>query len=121
MTRFSKGTTRRANFRYEVRIPLRYRRAGKAPNSPWKLGRSVDMSARGIRIDIPETMPKGSRLELSMDWPGLYHGADMVRLLLVGYVTRVDGQGVALRILKHRFFVPAVVRSRHAEGKRAVA
>jgi len=116
-----QGTNRRANFRYAVRIPLRYRRAGKAPDSVWKPGRSVDMSARGIRIEIPETMPKGSRLELSMDWPGLYHGTDMVRLFLAGYVTRVDGRGVALRILKHRFFVPAVVRPRHAEGKRAVA
>jgi hypothetical protein len=118
---FWKGTDRRASFRYEVGIPLRYRRAGRGPDFAWKLGRSLDMSARGIRIDIPETMPTGSRLELSMDWPGLYHGTDMVRLSLVGCVTRVDGQGVALRILRHRFLVPAAVRLRHAEEKRAVA
>jgi hypothetical protein len=79
------------------------------------------MSARGIRIDIPEKMPLGSRLELSMDWPGLFHGADMVRLFLLASVTRVDGRGMVLRIQRHKFLAPAVVRSRRPEGKQAVA
>lgn len=119
-SQFSKAANRRANSRYAVKVPLRYRPAGGAWNTAWKPGRSLDMSARGIRIDIPESMPAGSRLELSMDWPGLFHGAETMRLFMIASVTRVDAHGTALRILSHRFFGPAI-RSRRADGKRAVA
>jgi hypothetical protein len=94
---------RRAHPRYAFVTPLRYRAAAGAMHSNWKSGRSVDMSAGGILIDIPETLPVGSRLELAMDWPGLYHGKPMVLLSLTASVVRVDLRGTALRILNHQF------------------
>lgn len=121
-SRSSKATNRRANSRYAVKIPLRYRLASaRTLNCGWKPGRCLDMSARGIRVDIPESMPVGSRLELSMDWPGLFHGVEMVRLFLLASVRRVDGRGVALRILRHRFFGSPRVRSLRGDEEQAVA
>jgi hypothetical protein len=94
---------RRAHPRYAFVTPLRYRAAGGALHPAWKTGRTVDMSAGGILIDIPEALPVGSRLELAMDWPGLYHGKAMVLLSLTASVVRVDLRGTAVQILNHEF------------------
>jgi hypothetical protein len=116
-----EAANRRAGHRYAVTIPLRYRPAGGIRHSAWRRGRSLDMSATGIRIQIPEAARPGSRWELLMEWPGLYHGAEMVHLFLLASVTRADRRGVALRILSHRFLTPAVDRSGSGANKRAVA
>jgi hypothetical protein len=106
---------------------LQYRASGSTPDSAWKRGRTLDISAGGILIDIPESMPVGSRLELVMDWPGLYHCRPMVRLFLTASVTRTaantNGTCIALRILNHVFgdVRPAAVRSPGAARTQAVA
>ncbi|HXB72012.1 MAG TPA: PilZ domain-containing protein [Candidatus Acidoferrales bacterium] len=111
-----KGKNRRTANRYTMRTPLQYRTSGSTPQSAWKRGHTLDISAGGILIDIPEAMPVGSRLELMMDWPGLYHCRPMVRLFLTASVTRTaahtNGACIALRILNHRFVDvrPAAVR-----------
>jgi len=114
---------RRAMCRYGVQKPLRYRSAGSTLATLWKQGRALDMSARGILIDIPETLAIGARLELSMDWTGLYHDRPVMRLFLIAAVTRIDKRGIALRILSHRFrnVRPTAVRPQRAERKLAVA
>jgi len=61
------------------------------------------MSAGGILIEISEAIPVGAKLELAMDWTGLYHGRDRMRLHLIAAAWRADGRGTALRILRHKF------------------
>ena len=114
---------RRAISRHPLRKPVRYRAAGCALAALWKQGRALDMSARGILIDIPETMAIGTRLELAMDWTGLYHDRQVMRLFLIAAVTRTDKRRIALRILSHRFreVRPTAVRPQRAERKLAVA
>jgi hypothetical protein len=118
-----KGKNRRATNRYPVRTPLQYRTSSGTLNSAWKRGRTLDMSAGGTLMEIPEAVPVGSTLELAIDWPGLYHGGPMVRLFLTGSVTRVDGRGTAFRIISHQFrdVRPAAVRPRRPERNPAVA
>ena len=101
---------------------MQYRISGGEPNSAWKRGQTLDMSAGGIFIDASEAVPVGSTLELEIDWPGLYHDKPMVRLLVIGSVVRNDGRGTALRIVSHQFrqVRPTVVSSRRAEGNLAV-
>ena len=72
------------------------------------------MSVDGILIDAPGAAPIGTELELEIDWPGLYHGKPMVRLLVIGSVVRNDGRGTAVRILSHKFrhIRPAAVPAR---------
>jgi hypothetical protein len=102
---------------------MQYRTSRGALNSGWKCGRTLDMSAGGILIDIPQTMPIASILELAMDWPGLYHGKPTVRLFLTASVARIDGRGTALCILSHEFrdVHPAVIRSERLERNLVVA
>jgi hypothetical protein len=113
-SRTFKGKGRRANQRYTVRTPLQYRTAGGAIKAAWKSGETLDMSVDGIFIDAPGAAPVGTKLELEIDWPGLYHGKPMAHLLVIGSVVRNDGRGTALRILSHqfRYVRPTVVPSR---------
>jgi hypothetical protein len=108
-----RGKDRRAFSRYPVNTPFVYR----APGSGWKTGRTVDMSARGLLVDIPEPVVPGYTLDLAIDWPGLYHGKPAVRLMLAGSVVRIDPRGVALRILHHEF---REIRE-HSHRRRSVA
>jgi hypothetical protein len=82
---------------------MRYRTANGPLNAAWKSGRVLNMSASGIFIQVPESLAAGTKLELSMDWTGLYHGRQSMRLFLIASVTRTGAQGVAMRILSHRF------------------
>jgi hypothetical protein len=98
-----KARDRRSAQRYQVKWPLRYRVSQALSKGEWKSGHSVDMSSRGILIQTRERIPNGRILEVDMDWPGIYHDKPMVRLFLIGRVTRADGRGTALRILSHDF------------------
>jgi hypothetical protein len=118
-----KGKNRRAANRYPVETLLQFRISGSEVELCWRRGRTLDMSAAGIFIDVPEAAPVDSTVELVIDWLGLYHGKPMVQLLVVGTVVRYDHRGTALRIVNHQFrcFGPGAVRSRRTERKLAVA
>lgn len=114
---------RRGANRYDVSAPLRYRAPEAHLPSGWKSGRTLDMSATGLRIEIPETVVVGTRLELVMDWTGLYHGRPGVRLFLTCLVVRIGSRSTALRIVAHQFleaFHPGS-HPRRTEGTVAVA
>jgi hypothetical protein len=123
MTSVLTHPDRRSKGRYAIQTPLRYRAANGPLNSAWKHGCTLDMSATGILIQIPEPIAVGRKLELAMDWNGLYHGREKMRLFVVASVTRSDRRGTALRILSHRFrdVSPVRVRLRRAEKNLAVA
>lgn len=119
----SKAKDRRGASRYDLKLAFRYRAASRPLDSAWKHGHTLNMSASGVLIDIPETRSVGSMLELAIDWPGLYHDKPMVRLYLTGAVSRTDGRSIALRILRHRFCEASapIASARIQPGNRAVA
>jgi hypothetical protein len=80
----------RAFHRYPIRVPLRYRVVSLPHSHDWKQGHSLNLIAGGAYVDIPERIPWGSKLKLDMDWPGLYHDKQMVCLILLAKVIRVD-------------------------------
>lgn len=79
------------------------------------------MSAGGILIHVRETLPPGTKWELAMDWTGLYHGTNTMRLDLIATVMRTDGRGAALRILSHRFREARPTATRLQRADEAVA
>jgi len=123
MTSVSTLPDRRSNRRYALQTPLQYRAANSPLRSAWKRGCALNMSASGILIDIPERIAAGGKLELAVDWTGLYHDRQMMRLYLIASVTRTGRHGTALRILSHRFrdVSPMHAGVRRAEKNLAVA
>jgi hypothetical protein len=69
----------------------------------WQRGATVDMSAGGLLVQLPDSLPLNAALTAAMDWPGLLHGTRTVRLFLNCRVVRVDSRGTALRIVAHEF------------------
>jgi len=64
----------------------------------------------------------GAQIEISLEWPGLYHDAERMRLVVSAAVVRSQGDRTALRILQHEFLqVPAVPGRRYAPVPRARA
>jgi hypothetical protein len=98
-----EANNRRSHNRYGIKIQLQYRRWAPQQHATWLAGSTLDMSANGLLIDIPSRLPVGAKLQLVMNWPGLYHGKPMVRLFVTGVVVRVDRRGTALRIIDHQF------------------
>ena len=94
---------RRANNRYSVKMPLRYRVLSGTSPSPWKAERTSEMSAGGVLMRVREAIALETILELSIDWPGLYHDKPAVRLSIIGSVARIDNRGTVVRILSHQF------------------
>jgi hypothetical protein len=123
MTSVPIAADRRSHRRFNLQIPLRYRTADGPIHSAWKRGGMLNMSASGLLIGIPGPATAGTKLELAMDWTGLYHGRQTMRLFLVAQVTRTGARGTALRILSHSFrdVTPARVRPERAVRNLAVA
>jgi c-di-GMP-binding flagellar brake protein YcgR len=123
MTSLPLPTDRRSHRRYTLAAAMRYRAASGPLNAPWKPGQTLNMSAGGVLIRVPEMLAAGTRLQVAMDWTGLYHGRQAMRLILTAAVTRVDPEGTGLRILSHRFsdVSPVRVRLQRTETNLAVA
>ena len=103
MTSVATPSDRRSHRRFAIQTAMRYRAANGPLNAAWKNGRVLNMSASGILIEVPDSLAVGTKLELSMDWTGLYHGRQNMRLFLIASVNRTDSRGIALRILSNRF------------------
>jgi hypothetical protein len=89
---------------------------------PWKKGTTVDMSATGILLDLPSEVEPGTELALMLEWTGLYHNKERMRLLARVEVVRCDSRGTAVRILEHEFEeMEQVVPERYARGKARLA
>jgi hypothetical protein len=93
----------RASARYGFVTPLRYRAFRQAAITTSGSGQSIDMSAGGMSIEIGKVLEPGIELELVLDWPGIYHGRQRMRLFVWGEVVRSDETKTALRIVTHEF------------------
>ncbi len=111
---------RRGKQRFEFVTSLKYR-IGR--NTRWEgWGRTVNMSAGGILLVADRSFLPGSQIELSLEWPGLYHDVERMCLVLVAKVVRSEGTRTALQVLRHEFLeVPAVQRSKPMRGVHTAA
>jgi hypothetical protein len=116
MTRHSKTfVNQRKNTRYGMVTSLRYRVFRQAAITCSGSGQTINMSAGGMAIEIGRVLEPGTELELVLDWPGLYHARQRMRLFIWGEVVRSGEQSTAVRIVTHEF------REAVAAATRAVA
>ncbi len=115
VNRWPKERRRKERFSFVTSLQYRMRRDTKWEGS----GRTVNMSAAGILMVAERSFQPGAQIELSLDWPGLYHDAEKMRLVVSATVVRSQGSRTAVRILQHEFLeVPAdPSRSRYAPSR----
>jgi hypothetical protein len=99
---------RRANKRYELRFPLRYRISQKGVTPYAGVSLTLDLSATGIAFRCRKPLPVGSHIELTVDWPTKYRDAYPIELHVTGFVVRSTNGRAAVRMTSHRLRVSDV-------------
>jgi hypothetical protein len=94
---------RRASMRFPIVSDMRYEvsRGRGLPKSG--IGRTVNMSSRGVLFAAPEVLPPGKRIRLSVSWPAQLDGKYALKLLAWGWITRCEGTNVAMEIENYEF------------------
>jgi hypothetical protein len=94
---------RRANGRYEVRLPLHYHVSVKGAPVKTGSGTTFDMSASGLSFKCRKQLPVGAHIEIMIDWPARYRNQDPMALQVTGFIVRSDGSRAAVRMTSHKF------------------
>jgi hypothetical protein len=108
---------RRANHRYAVSLELTYRLL-KGDRSG--IGRTLDISSRGLCCAGMGPLAPGTWIELSLNWPIRLDNGCPLKMLVVGPVLRSDAGSTAIAIDTHRFHtrrrIPNLERGNSAEA-----
>ena len=105
---------RRFDRRYDIQLELRWKLVRRRKVMEVGVGRTMDLSSRGILFDAGQPLPVGMNVELSIAWPVLLHNVAPLQLVVLGRVVRCDRGRTALRMTQHEFRTMA-----HAERRPA--
>ena len=94
---------RRATQRFPVVLQLAYKAFRQHTLIREGVGRTIDISSRGILFHPDAALEPGLRLELTIDWPLLHERGAQLRLLAFGEVVRLGEDRAAVRLARHEF------------------
>jgi hypothetical protein len=89
----------RSHRRYPLKLQVQCR---VAQSDQVYSGTIVDMSSGGICFACPEVFPRGTKIELAIDWPISLDDV-LLQLRVTGPVVRQDKRGTAIDILRYEF------------------
>jgi hypothetical protein len=111
----NRGTTerlhgeRRLHARYSIQLPAVFKAAGAS-----RPAHTLDLSARGLRLQADQMPPIGSAVEVAVEWPVLIGGQARLKLVYTGRVARTNGRTIALTTQKPEFRVAGRVHHANA-------
>jgi hypothetical protein len=94
---------RRGNDRYPIVRDVRYKVVSGRGDPDSGVGKTVDVSSRGVLFTSQKPLPPGKRVELSISWPAQLDGKCALKLVARGRITRCRGNHVAVEIDKYEF------------------
>jgi c-di-GMP-binding flagellar brake protein YcgR len=98
-----KSNERRERRRYDIHLPVQYRVSQRGSMAIIGAGTTCDLSTGGLGFRCRRNLPIGSHIELSIEWPALYGDNQAMELQVTGFVIRVEGNRVGVRVNSHRF------------------
>ena len=113
-------TDRRSHRRYPVELDLRYKLIYGRRVLNGGLGKTRDISTKGVFFRADQALPRGRDIELSMDWPLRLGGLCPLQVKIAGKVLRSDESGTAVQIRHYEFRtrgIPAVSARESAREK----
>jgi PilZ domain len=99
------STERRAEPRYDLRLPLHYRISQRGQPVISGSGMTLDISVHGISFRCRKPLPIGVHIEVSIDWPARYGETYPIELQATGFVMRSDHGRTAMRMTSHKLRV----------------
>lgn len=94
---------RRLTRRFPVQQEIRYQLVQTRFAAPQRVGRTLDVSSRGILFTTTEKLPVGHLVEIAMHWPAPLNGTCPLQFIASGHVVRSDGKTAAIRIQRYEF------------------
>ena len=106
------GGDRRGGRRYDLDLKVRWFLLHRNKLMDSGSGSTVNLSSRGLLLEIGRPLPVGKKVSLAISWPVLLHDEARLQLRVQGRVVRSDGELVAVRTLQHEFRTAGAPRSR---------
>ena len=99
--------SRRRQQRFPISIPVKYIVENVAGE-----GVTFNIGSDDLLIKTKCVLPKGRRIELSLDWPATFDGILPLRLDIEGKILWSNVRGTAVAILRYKFRLGPVKISR---------
>ena len=100
---------RRDDRRYPIELEMRYKVVARNRAQLHGTGRTMNMSSGGVLFDGDQSLPAGTFVELSINWPVLLQEARRpLTLMILGRVVRCDGNAIAVKMNRYEFMTRPV-------------
>src|SRR6516225_700688 len=94
---------RRLHQRYPITFDVEYQVPGGNGVRLMGFGRTINISSRGVLLEIGDPLPNLCRIRLSINWPFLLDESIPLKLAMYGEIVRVAGNTIAVRATGHTF------------------
>lgn len=101
--RANLGSAQHSGGRYAVQIDLRYKVRRQGLVVQRGSGKTLEFSRRELIFSSDQSLPSGSQVELSLDWPVMLGGCCPLQLMIIGRVVRSSRYWSIVRIERHEF------------------
>ena len=99
----NRSMERRAKVRYPIACELEYRiLRGRSADRVGK-GVTINISSEGLLFHTMETLPRGSGIELTLNWPVTLDDHIPLTLRIKGSVVRSESDRAVAQIRSHEF------------------
>ena len=89
--------------RFPVTQELSFRVLDKREGGRTGRGKTLDLSSQAVRFTSDEPPALDSSVELSIDWPVLLEGRCLMKLVVLGTVTRLEHQVAVVSVRATQF------------------
>jgi len=93
----------RAKDRYPITLELQYKLLDKGRVERVGVGRTVNISSKGVLFETDRSLPPGGSVKLAMKWPFLLRGICGMKLVVRGRIVRCHANTTAVRAESHEF------------------
>ena len=100
---------RRSHQRYPLTLDVEYKLLERKRVQRKGLGRTINISARGVLFGTSDLLPilidllSSDSVQLLINWPFLLDGSIPLKLLMYGKIVRVASNRIAVRVTGHTF------------------
>ncbi|MDX2152693.1 MAG: PilZ domain-containing protein [Bryobacteraceae bacterium] len=112
---------RRSAKRYPIETDVTYRVMRGKKHLRSGTGRTVNISSKGLLLQAENPLPKGTDVELALEWPAMLNNECGLNLIVSGKVVRSEADISAVRILRYQFKTRGRRSSRAASATAASA
>ena len=94
---------RRSSDRFPIEREVRYRAMTRKGPEELGVGKTLNMSSKGLFFEASQNLLPGRRIEVSVNWPAQLNNECPLKLVVKGKIVRAEGNLAAVEILQTEF------------------